>query len=392
MMIMTWPRTILHVDMDAFYAAIEQMDHPELKGKPLLIGYDGPRGVVSTASYEARPYGCHSAQPMVVAKRLCPAAIVLPPRMSRYGEASAAVFRIFEDFSPVIEPLSIDEAFIDLTGGEHLFGGGIGAARQLKSRIRSEVGLTASVGVAQCKYLAKLASDLEKPDGLTVLGPEEINRVLPKLPVTRLWGVGKVSAGRMEKMGIRTIGDVRARGLEWLKVIAGNDSQRLWELCHGIDNRTVVTDREARSIGHEQTFEVDLADPQGVRDVLTDLAEQVGFRLRRHGLHSRGVSVKIRFGDFKTVTRSATLPEATDVTADLWTAARALFDQWAKQFVPVRLIGITAERLQPSADGKGEEGLFPDQERQRQRRLDDVADRIKNRFGKGAIRRGGAGS
>jgi DNA polymerase-4 len=300
---------------------------------------------------------------------------------------SAAVFRIFEEFSPVVEPLSIDEAFIDLTGGEHLFGGGVPAARRLKERIRAEVELTASVGVAQCKYLAKVASDLNKPDGLTVLGPDEVESVLPKLPVTRLWGVGKVSAGRMETMGIHTIGDIRRRGMEWLTVIAGNDARRLWELCHGIDQREVVTDREAKSIGHEQTFEVDAADAQAVRDVLLELTEQVGFRLRRHGLHARGVSVKIRFGDFKTVTRSATLREASDLTTDLWLAARGLFDRWAKAFVPVRLIGITAERLQLA---EAEEGLFVDQERVRQRRLDDVADRIKKRFGKGAIRRGGA--
>ena len=311
--------------MDAFFASVEQMDRPELRGKPVLVGHNGPRGVVATASYEARVFGCHSAQPMSVAKRNCPQAIVVSGRMGRYQEVSDQVFAIMSSFSPLIEPLSIDEAFIDLTGAEHLFGGGAMAARKLKDRVGKEVGVTGSVGVAPNKYLAKLASDMKKPDGLTVIGPADIDRVLPALPVTRLWGVGKTSAARFESEGVRTIGDLRARGLPWLARIAGNDAQRLWELAHGQDDRAVVSDREAKSIGHETTFETDLAEVDAVRDVLLSLTEQVATRLRRGEVRARGVTIKIRFGDFQTLTRSATLPDATDVTVELWACARKLF-------------------------------------------------------------------
>lgn len=374
--------------MDAFYAAIEQMDNPALRGKPILVGHDGPRGVVSTASYEARPFGCRSAQPMAVAKRNCPSAIIVPVRMRRYQEVSEQVFGIMESFSPLIEPLSIDEAFIDLTGAEHLFGGGVEAARKLKERVRKEVGVTGSVGVAPNKYLAKLASDMDKPDGLTVIGPEDVDRVLPPLPITRLWGIGKSSAAYFEREGVRTIGDIRLRGEAWLAHVAGNDAGRLWSLSHGRDDRPVISDHEAKSIGHETTFETDVRDPDTVRDVLLSLTEQVATRLRRHGLRARGVSLKIRFGDFQTISRSATLTDASDVTVELWSCARRLFDEWSRNFVPVRLIGVTAERLER---GEGQLSLFSDAQRLRARKLDEVTDTIKNRFGKDLIRRGGAG-
>lgn len=384
---MVWSRSILHMDMDAFYASIEQMDHPELRGKPLLVGYDGPRGVVTTASYQARPFGCHSAQPMSVAKRLCPQAIIVPVRMSRYQEISESIFAILQDFSPVIEPLSIDEAFMDLTGAEHLFGSAEGAARQIRQRVREQVGLTASVGVAPNKYLAKLASDMDKPDGLTVIGPDDVERILPPLPIGRLWGVGKVSAARFERLGVRTIGDLRQRGLPWLITCAGNDAQRLWDLAHGHDLRPVISDQEAKSIGHETTFEQDIADPDPVRDVLLSLTEQVATRLRRHGVRARGVSLKIRFGNFQTVNRSATFPDATDVTREIWHMARALFNLWAQKFQPVRLIGITAEKLERQAPPLT---LFAHPPSDKQKRLDHATDAILSRFGARSIRRGGA--
>lgn len=383
----SWPRTILHVDMDAFFASIEQMDHPELRGKPVLVGHDGPRGVLATASYEARVFGCRSAMPTAVAKRLCPQAIIVPGRMDRYQEVSDQVFRIFDEFSPLVEPLSIDEAFLDLTGTERVLGDAVSVAGRIRRRISTEVGVTGSIGMAACKYLAKLGSDMQKPNGQTVIGPDDIERILPPLPVTRLWGVGKATAARLEPLGIRTIGDFRRQPIERLRDLLGSDAERLLELAHGIDNRPVIPDCEARSIGHEQTFETDLADPAAVRNVLLELTEQVGSRLRRHGLRARGVSVKIRFGQFETVTRSATLPEGTDVTAELWSAARSLFDTWARQYRPVRLIGVTAERL-------GTEGqqlsLFANPRQQKQQRLDAIADRINTRFGQRTIRRGGA--
>src|SRR5947207_9729193 len=222
-------RSILHIDMDAFFAAIEQLDNPELRCKPILVGSNDLRGVVTTASYEARPFGCHSAQPMAVAKRLCPQAIIVPTRFSRYREVSQRLFEIFDEFSPLVQPLSIDEAFLDLSGTEAAHGGAsaVEIARRLKQRVRDELHLTASVGVAPNKFLAKLASDLEKPDGLTVINAEDIDRVLPPLPVTRLWGVGPKTAEELNRAGIRTIGDVRRVGLDWLKHRFGESGEHL---------------------------------------------------------------------------------------------------------------------------------------------------------------------
>jgi DNA polymerase-4 len=377
-------RSILHLDMDAFFAAVEQLDNPALKGKPLLIGHDGPRGVVATASYEARPFGCHSAQPMATARRLCPQAIILPVRMGRYHEISTRMFSILDEFSPLIEPLSVDEAFLDLTGTEQALGSAREVAQRLKDRIRSQLGLTASVGLAPNKFLAKLASDMNKPDGLTIIGAAEVERVLPGLPVSRIWGIGKVTAARLEKSGVRTIGDLRARPMEWLMEQFGAEAQRYFNLARGIDDRPVVGDRQAKSISHEQTFEVDLGEAEQVRRVLMGQVEQVAWRLRKHALVARGVSLKIRYGDFQTISRSVTLSSSTNATAQLWEAALNLFEQWP--FKPVRLIGMAAERL-----GEGEEqlSLFVDPQDQRQKKLDEVADRINQRFGKRAIGRGG---
>jgi DNA polymerase-4 len=341
--------------------------------------------VVATASYEARPFGCHSAQPMVVAKRLCPQAIVVPVRGERYREVSEKMFTILDEFSPLIEPLSIDEAFLDLTGTQRALGDPPQVARRLKDRIISDLQLTASVGVAQNKFLAKVGSDLEKPDGLVVIGPDDIDRILPPLPVTRLWGIGRATAARLEPLGIRTIGDLRARPVEWLAGYLGSDAQRYYDLARGIDDRPVVPDQEAKSIGHEQTFSTDVDDADEVRRVLLDQVEQVARRLRKHRLHARGVTLKIRYGKFQTISRSTTLDAATDATAELWQAARDLFNAWA--FQPVRLIGMTAERL---GEGEGQLGLFTDPRKERQRKLDGVADRINDKFGKRAIGRGGA--
>ena len=378
------PRVILHLDMDAFFAAVEQHDQPDLRGKPLLIGHDGPRGVVATASYEARPYGCHSAQPMVVAKRLCPQAIILPVSGSRYREVSQQMFAILDQYSPLVQPLSIDEAFLDLTGTERSLGDPINVARRLKEQIKRELGITGSVGVAPNKYLAKLASDMNKPDGLTVIREEDIDRVLPPLPVTKLWGIGKATNAKLESWGIRTIGDLRKYGVEGLRTLLGSDAERYANLARGIDHRPVVPDHQAKSISHEQTFGVDVAEPDEVRRVLFEQVEAVGRRLRKHGFTARGVSLKIRFGDFETINRSATLPQATNITSELWQASKAIFDKW--DFKPVRLIGMAAERLN---EGGGQEGLFVDPDREKQKKLDSVADAINAKFGKRGVRRGG---
>ena len=380
-------RSIFHVDMDAFFASIEQLDNPGLRGKPVLVGYDGPRGVVAAASYEARAFDCHSAQPMSIARRRCPHAIVVPVRFERYREISQKMFAIFDEFSPLVEPLSVDEAFLDLTGTEKLLGEAGDVARRLKQRVRSELSLTASIGVAPNKFLAKLASDLKKPDGLVVVRPQDIDALLLALPVNKLWGIGPVTAEKLKRAGIYKVADLRKHPAEGLERLFGGDADWFLRLAHGVDDRPVVPDREAKSIGHEQTFGVDVAIPQDVRLVLFEQVEQVARRLRKHGLCTRGVSLKLRYGDFETVTRSMTLENSTDATSELWAATNGLFDKWcAAGFRPIRLIGMSATQL---SRGESQMTLFVDPERERLKKVDAVADKITAKFGTKAIRRGG---
>ncbi|MEX2673637.1 MAG: DNA polymerase IV [Phycisphaeraceae bacterium] len=381
------PRVILHVDMDAFFAAVEQLDNPDLQGKPVLVGSHRARGVVAAASYESRTFGCRSAMPMAVAKRLCPQAIVVPVRGSRYREVSDHLFRIFDDFSPLVEPLSIDEAFLDVTGTERVFGHPHTLAVQLKQRIRDELHLAASIGLAPNKFLAKLASDAEKPDGLTVVHAADARAWLAPLPIERMWGIGPKTAERLARAGLRTIGDLARMSVDFLTSHVGRDGARYHRLAQGLDDRPVTPDGAAKSIGHEQTFEQDVADVEAVRTVLLDQSEQVARRLRKHHLRARTISLKIRFGEFQTISRSATLEAASCTTATLWHTARQLFDRWAAEaFVPVRLIGMHASQL--TAETTEQMGLFTDAATQRQSRLDQAADRIVDRFGKTAIRRG----
>jgi DNA polymerase-4 len=384
---MSWQRAILHVDMDAFFASVEQLDHPELRGKPVLVGYAGPRGVVAAASYESRVFGCQSAQPMSVALRNCPHAVVMPVRFARYREVSEQVFGIFESCTPLVEPLSLDEAFLDVTGSQRLLGDPEHIAQQIKDQVKSMTGLTASVGIASNKFLAKIASDMRKPDGLVVIRPGEAEAVLAALPVTRLWGVGPKMAARLDGLAIKTVKDLTRVSLEVLAARVGvEEAGHFRRLSLGQDDRPVVPDREAKSIGQEQTFGADVADPDAVRDVLLEQAEQVGRRLRKHGVRARAVVVKIRFGEFQTITRRTTLPDPSDATSVLWQEAKSLFDAWASAaFKPVRLIGITgADLVMESA----QLSLFPDTDSQRQRRLDQTLDQISGRFGQGAIVRG----
>ena len=371
--------------MDAFYASVEQRDDPALRGRPVLVGSPSRRGVVAAASYEARPYGCRSAMPMSVALRRCPHAAVVPPRFERYAAVSEQIFALFRRVAPVVEPLSVDEAFLDLTGTERLLGDAAEVARDIKATIRREVGLTASVGVAPNKFLAKLGSDLGKPDGLTVITAENLDRILLPLPVDRIWGVGPVTADRLARAGIRTIGDLRARPLADLERLLGSAAQHVLRLAHGQDERPVEPPGEAKSLSHEHTFEEDVADPEEVRAVLRSQAEDVGRRLRREGLLARTVTVKIRYGDFETITRSTTLPAPTDLTDDLGRAAAGLFTAWARtSFRPVRLIGMGTSHL---AHEPAQLDLFPDPEHERRRQLDRAVDDIRRRFGPDSIGR-----
>jgi DNA polymerase-4 len=379
---------ILHADMDAFYASVEERDRPELVGKPVIVGgTPEQRGVVSAANYVARRFGVHSAMPAVTARRLCPHGIFLPPRIGYYVGVSSDIREIFERFTPLVEPLSLDEAFLDVTGSEHLFGPAAEIARQLKETVQRETRLVVSVGVAPNKFLAKIASDLKKPDALVVVEPDKVQEFLDPLPVGRLWGVGKQSNKIFERMGIATIGQLRQYPIDVLQSRFGSSGEHLWRLAHGLDDRSVATEREAKSISHETTFEHDVDDPDVLRAWLLDLTEQVGWRLRKHGLRCRTVHLKVRFADFSLITRSQTLPEPTDITHELWQAGEEMLaHRLPAANLPVRLIGLGVSGLDDTDVVQGM--LFDAEERRRQARLDAVRDDVKERFGKAAIRRG----
>jgi len=382
-------RHIIHLDMDAFFAAVEQRDRPELRGRSVLVGGspDG-RGVVSTASYEARPFGCHSAMPMARAIRLCPDAVVVRPRMDHYLEASRQVFAVLEQFSPLVEPISIDEGFLDVTGSTRLLGSPDTIAADLKRRVRAATDLTASVGVGPNKFIAKLASDSQKPDGLVVVTQDGVRDFLEPLPIARLWGVGKASLPKLEKLGIRTFGDALYLSKDDWRRAFGQQGSRFHELVRGRDDRPVVSDREAKSISHEVTFSIDVTDHDHLRAVVLDQTDHVARRLRRHGLAARTITLKIRSADFTTITRSATVRDPTDETDVLWRLASKLVGAWERSHPPpVRLIGVGASQL--SSSGSEQLTLF-DEAEGRNRSLDQAVDTIRDRFGDRAIQRGGS--
>lgn len=381
-------RSILHVDMDEFFAAVEKLDNPALRGKPILVGGDPKgRGVVSTASYEARVFGCHSAMPMSVALRLCPHAIVIPVHGKRYAEVSRAVFEILGRFTPLVEPLSIDEAFMDVSGCGRLYGPAIEIARQIKDSVRSETGLTASVGVAPNMFLAKLASDLEKPDGLVVITPETLHEILDPLPMRKLWGVGPAAEKRLKRLHIETIGDIRRLGLPVLKRILGALGEHAWRLADGRDDRVVEPDSLAKSIGQEQTFAVDVGEIEELRRILLMQIEHVGWRLRRSGLHARTVTLKLRYADFTTITRASTLAEPTDLTDDLWRAASRILDAWARHDLrPLRLLGATCSHFTVSSQ---QIPLFGGDRAEKLHRIDRTIDGLADKYGHQAVRRAG---
>jgi DNA polymerase-4 len=379
--------TILHVDMDAFYASVEQRDRPELRNLPVIVGGVAGRGVVSAASYEARRFGVHSALPMATARRLCPHGVFLPVRMRRYVELARQIRDLFFAFTPLVEPLSLDEAFLDVRGCVRLLGPAEEIARRIKERIRAETGLTASVGVAPNKFLAKLAGDLGKPDGLVVLPPERVRDFLAPLPVGRLWGVGARGEKRLHGMGVSTIGQLAALPESVLVDHFGVTGRHLWQLAHGQDDRAVVPDREAKSISTETTFVHDVGDRDVLRACLLDLVDQLGGRLRHEGVRGRTLELKIRSSDFRTRTRAQALAEATNTTDVLWQAAAALLERsLSRELLPVRLLGVGVTRL--TSDTAVQRDLFDGAGRERQGALDRAIDAIRGEFGAGAIRRG----
>ncbi len=382
-----WRKIIVHVDMDAFFASVEQLLHPEWRGKPVIVGADPRggkgRGVVSAASYEARRYGVHSAMPISRAFHLCPQGIFVTPHGYLYQEYSRKIFAILETFSPLIEPLSIDEAFLDMTGSLHLFGDVEKMGREIKSRIRSETGLTASVGIAPSKSVAKIASDFDKPDGLTIVPPERVQEFLDALPVTRLWGVGEKTFAHLKKLGIHTVRQLREFPLEVLEQKFGKMGAHIYRMARGEDEREVLREEEVKSVSNEVTFETDQPDIEVVRDTLFRLAEKVGGRLRRAGIRGRTVHLKIRFRDFKTHTRSQTLGQPTHLTEEIFQTARRLLTEFDPLPAPVRLVGVGVSNL------ISEDGLqlsFWDVEKQKKLKMEKVMDRIQDRFGKDIIK------
>jgi DNA polymerase-4 len=379
--------SILHVDMDAFYASVEQRDQPHLRGQPVIVGGLGKRGVVCAASYEARPFGVHSAMPLSAARRLCPHGVFLPVRMKHYAQISRQIRDIFFSFTPLVEPLSLDEAFLDVRGCEGLFGSASEIARRIKDRVKAETGLTASVGVAPNKFLAKLASDHGKPDGLVVLPPEQVNPFLTALPVGRIWGVGAKGEKRLHKLGLHTIGQLAALPEQVLLNHFGEAGRHIWQLAQGRDDRAVVADREAKSISTETTFAHDIGDRAVLRTWLLDLVDHLAGRLRQHSLHARTVELKIRSSNFLTWTRSQALPEATNLTDVLWHYAAALFEcSLSRDMLPLRLLGVGAARLAPLGAVQGQ--LFGAERRGRQTALDQTIDSIRGQFGSEAVQRG----
>lgn len=380
-------RHIIHCDMDAFYAAVEQRDRPELKGRPVIVGGGLQRGVVSACSYEARGFGIHSAMPMAMALQRCPQAVILPVRMDRYRAVSNQVFSIFDRFTDRIEVLSIDEAFLDVSGCERLFGSAMVIATSIRRMVRAELDLAVSAGVAPNKFLAKLASQRAKPDGLLEVSREGADDFLLSLPIGALWGVGEVTEERLKKQGIGTVAALRKLSRPRLEALLGQAGIHLFDLARGVDDQPVATAQTVKSVGHEETFTRDLRDPEALRRELCALAERVAIRLREMGLKGRRVVIKVRYEDFATVTRSHTLPEAVDHGGDIYRPACELLRRTQAETRAVRLLGVTVTALENLAPVQGH--LFgPQGERQRLQALDRAVDSLRRRFGREPVYRG----
>jgi DNA polymerase IV len=381
---MTALRSILHVDMDAFYASVEQRDHPELRGQPVIVGGGGNRGVVAAASYEVRPFGVHSAMPTREALRRCPHAIVVAPRIGHYAAVSQQIFAVFHEFTPLVQGLSLDEAFLDVTASRGALGDAEHIAREIKRRIRERTRLTASVGVAPNKLVAKIASDLRKPDGLVVVHPDEIRALLDPLPVRKLFGLGPKTAPKVEELGIHTLGDLHRASPARLRPIFGRYTERVQQRAAGIDDRPVVPDVDEKQISAEETFDTDIADRARLRAELQRLADKACSRLRARQLMGGCVTVKIRRGDFTTYTRQRALEPRTQETRVVARIATELLDAWyaTQPTAALRLLGVGVSDLAEAMQAD----LFAAPESTRNRQLDATVDEIRQKFGAVALK------
>lgn len=375
--------SILHVDMDSFFVSVELLDRPELRGLPVAAAHDTVRSVVSSASYEARRFGVRSAMPVARAKQLCPQLVLVPPTFEKYRRASREVMAIFEEFTPLVEPLSIDEAFLDVAGSVRLFGEPAEIARRLRERVRERTGLPASVGLAGTKFVAKLASQRAKPDGVLEIPPARTLEFLHPLPIDAMWGVGRATAGALQARAIHTVADLAREPLPSLERIVGPaNARRLHELANGRDARRIETSRVEKSIGHEETFATDVRDARVLQRELLRLATRTGERLRAADAEARTVSIKVRWENFDTVTRSRTLPEATNSSQRIYRTAVELFDGLGAAGRPVRLIGVRAEQL--LAAGSDAAALWSDDDDWRA--VDQAVDEVRGRFGAAGVR------
>lgn len=397
-------RWIMHVDMDAFFASVEQLDHPEYKGHPVIVGGLSSRGVVATASYEARKFGVHSAMPISRAKKLCPQGIFVYPNMTRYKEISHVIHKVMEEFTPLIEPLSLDEAFLDVTGITHKFTGPKALGRAIKDRVFEETGLIISAGLAPNKFLAKLASDLDKPDGLVVIPYGKECESLANLPIKRIWGVGPSTERRLKHGGFLLIKDIQALSDEKpLVPYVGNQARRIWELARGIDERPVEPDRQIQSVGNEETYESDVEDPAVIDLELHYFANRVAKRLRKYGLMGHTVSIKVRYNDFKTVSRQKRLDSVTDQERIIYDTSVLLWNKLMRErtgvplvqahtsildmpIKPIRLLGVTVSGL--STEGIVQEDLFSIEADEKEEKLSTVLDSLASKFGENAIMSG----
>lgn len=377
------------MDMDAFFAAVEQRDNPDLRGRPVVVGADPKagqgRGVVATCSYEARKFGIRSAMPISEAYRRCPSAVFVRGNMRLYKKISQQVFDLLYDFTDLIEPVSIDEAFLDITGSYHFYKTPLNTGRAVKQRIKKDTGLNASIGIAPVKMVAKIASDLSKPDGLLEVRPDQVLDFLWKLPVGRLWGVGPKTGAALNKMGITRVSQLAQTEPDALYTVFGESGLHLHDLANGIDPRTIQMDGEVKSVSHEHTFETDTTDRDAIDDIFSWLCQKVSRRLRRMGLKGRTVSIKVRTRDFKTRLRSQTLPQRTNHYDMIHAKALDLFNEVYTHLQAIRLIGVKVSQF---TDPYTQESLFRNPSDEKLEKMHQAVDLIKDKFGEDAIQRG----
>jgi DNA polymerase-4 len=372
---------IIHLDMDAFYPSVEVLDNPALNGKPVIVGGSKERGVVSSASYEARKFGIHSAQPMAQARRSCPNGIFLPVRMSRYKEVSKQVFEVFHHFTPLVEPVSIDEAFLDVTGSIRIFGRPENIAKMIKKTILTQTRLTVSAGVAPSKFVAKIASDIDKPDGLTVVPRSGVREFLDPLPVKKMWGVGKMTQLTLRRLNIRTFRELRRTPVAFLEKKFGKQGVKMHQLAMGVDERDVIPEHDVKSIGHEQTFPHDITSLDGAKKELLALGDKVARRMRRNGVTGKTVTLKVKYNDFVQITRSTTLPKHTDDGLEIYSTVCRLLEKTEVTIKPIRLLGISLSQLDFLGMGTQLSLFDQNSSSQKRQRLNSTLDSLDEKFG-----------